>query len=171
MVGNFERLRYRDDDDLKIALNIISEMTPCNSRDNTIKKIKEILDERDKKLGVLIKSDCGEEHHVKPTQKVSEILVDGKQIYPIDSKSFFVEPKCKDDVRRMIEFLHGGKWRFSTNTEKSTYKELEDWVRTTPENTVIVPWAFYGSRISCRGVYPTKDDIRLKSHNACWERR
>jgi len=172
-MGNYENLRLKTDNQLKIALMVLSEMVPCSSRDNTIQKIKDTLEKRKYQVGVFISTGCGEEHHVKPTQEVKKIMLNGEKIYPVPSKCFFNEPQCLEDVKKMVEFLHGGKWGFSTNTDKTTYESLKEWVRTEPENVVIVPWAFCGSHrnYSCsglnRGVY--KDDIKLGG-NSVWVR-
>lgn len=91
-------------------------------------------------------------------------------------ESLFDAPECKEDVQKMVEFLHGGKWKFSTNTENTTYEQLKGWVNTTPENMVIIPWAFYGSYRNGKGQCfsresgPYKDDMRLESHNSVWVR-
>lgn len=174
-MGNYRNLSEYGDMELRNTLGVLGDMTRCNSRDNTIEKIKAILAERETKTGVFIKTVCGEEHHVKPTQTVSEIYIDGNQVYPTPPKAIFNEPKCREDVKKMVEFLHGGKWRFSTNTADTTYEQLKNWVNTTPENVVIVPWAFYGSYRNDRGCFgsrtgPYKNDMKLESSNAVWVR-
>jgi len=164
-MGNYENLELKTDNQLKTTLTVLSEMIPCSSRDNTIQKIKEVLEKRKYKVGVVVSTGCGEEHHVKPTQEVKEIMLNGEKIYPIPPSCFFDDPQCLDDVNKMVEFLHGGKWGFSTNTDKTTYESLKDWVNAEPENVVIVPWAFYGSyrNSGCFGLGPGpyKDDIKM----------
>ena len=145
MDDNFERLRNNSNEELETTLSFLESMVPCNARNYIIEVIKEILEKRNANVGVFIKTICGEEHLVKPTQAVSEIFVDGAQVYPTQPECFFNTPTSLADVKKMVEFLYGGKWRFSTNTDKTTYEELKDWANAPPENVAIVPWAFYGS--------------------------
>lgn len=45
----------------------------------------------DRKEGVKIITGCGEEHHVKPTQTVEKIILDGVQIYPAQPMELSIE--------------------------------------------------------------------------------
>jgi len=89
---------------------------------------------------VKVTTKCGGEFFYNHDQEVETV-----EIVEVPIECFFNEPQSLDDVRRMVEFLHGGKWRFSTNTSKTTYDSLKDFVNADPENVVIVPWAFFGS--------------------------
>ena len=118
-----------------------------------------------------VKTACGEtftlevdtDQEIESMQEIVEALPD----------SLFGAPECAEDVRRMVEFLHGGKWKFSTNTDKSTYESLKGFVGAEAENVVIVPWAFYGSYRNdrCRnsGYDRFKDDIKMGG-NSVWVR-
>ena len=117
MTGNYESLECRTEGELEITLKVLSDMVCCSSRDNTIEKIKAILEQRKHNDGVFIKTGCGETHHVKPSQEVSEIYIDGERVYPSShdktlgywnivykDNGFIVKnTKCKDEYH----FQHG----------------------------------------------------------------
>ena len=118
-----------------------------------------------RKVKVITK--CGEEFTLsvdteQEIESIEEII-----------ESSFNDPKSLYDVKKMVEHLHGGTWRFSTNTEKTTYEQLMSWVKSPPEDVVIVPWAFYGSyRYKNYGVYRSRlhlDTIRYNG-NSVWVR-
>jgi len=98
---------------------------------------------------VKVTTKCGGEFFYDHDQEVDTV-----EIVEVPTEPFFNEPQSLDDVKKMVEFLHGGKWRFSThggkwrfstNTSKTTYESLKDFVKAEPENVAIVPWAFFGS--------------------------
>lgn len=165
------RLIHEPDITLNHTIRILRQMVPCSSQENTIKKLKEILEARKRKTGVFISTDCGETHHVVPTQQVKEILLKGERIYP---SRIFKEPQTKEEVRLMLNRILGGEWEFWTNSEKKNadYFTYLKWlhqanidvgctfkVPANPNDQVITPYAFYmGNR-------------RLDNHISIWRRK
>lgn len=118
---------------------------------------------------VRVTTKCGEEFFYDHDQEVETV-----EIVEVPVEPLFNEPQSLADVKKMVEFLHGGEWKFSTNTDKSTYESLKGFVKVEPENVVIVPWAFYGSyryRLNCFSIEQelSTDNIKLGGYSV-WVR-
>ena len=72
-----------DDTQLKNAKDVIGSQMPKVEAYDLYKAIGRVLISREErsKPGVVIVTECGETHHVQPSQKVSKIYIDGKQIH------------------------------------------------------------------------------------------
>ena len=114
---------------------------------------------------VRVTTKCGEEFFYDHDQEVDTV-----EIVEVPEESLFNEPQSKEDVRRMIEFLHGGRWRFRTNTdpENMDYFRYVRWLHnanicafSVPENPhdiVITPYAF------------DRNGNRISGYNSLWSR-
>ena len=92
---------------------------------------------------VFIETICGEEHSINPTQKVKEIRLLGKTIYPITASSLD-KPKTYDEVKALLDKALGGDW-YQTGWDsmpgKHSWRDAP--FNLTPWLKVATPWAFF----------------------------
>lgn len=115
-----------------------------------------------------VKTTCGETFtlEVDTDQEIESM----EEVVETQTEDPFDEPQNEEDVKKLIEHLHGGKWKWETNTEPQNMDYFK-YVRrlhnasfegfTVPENPhdlIITPYAF------------ARRGNRIPNYNSLWSR-